>query len=1663
MKTHITSLQLRGFKSFNRKTDVVFKQGLNCIIGANGSGKCLKGDSLVHLADGNTVPIGELVEQKLKTNNKQQLDDGFVANGDQTKILTLDLKTFKTVAKPIQAYVKRTSPKNLVKIRTRSGREVVSTEYHPLFVLKDNVVTAVNAENLYEGQRIAVPRYAHVQIKNKYFYELLDLISVKDKLYAPYKEEYATYLKKIRSGTWRAFAKSLNLPYNVLKGILDKQAINFAHLVTILRKAGLSKLQIMDSIPAIKSKTSNKFFKIPWQNSPELARFLGYLLAEGRLPPKSDQIWFVNGTQEIVEDYVSLVKKLFEIKPSINEYKPCAWDVLIYSQPIRRILEKLGMAVGGTLNKDVTSLFLSHSSEEELCNILNGLYCGDGYISPSSIEIVTKSPRLAAAIQTILVRLGITFNSKKITKIATNSGFSGLYTQITIYGVENFETFASKITLVHLEKQKRVNALLGKVPNPNLDVLEINPLIKQVAKDLGIPIKPTKEDFPRLSAYCYNQCLPTKTGVKQLIAQLFEPIGQTESLSKLKAFAESDIFWDEVVSIEKVPGEDWVYDLCVAEDHNFVANNIFVHNSNILDAMCFIFGRMSSKDMRAENFSDLLFRRKTTAASEGEVVITLNNESKIFPVDTKEVELKRKIKKKGQTQYKINGRNATRGQVLELLSAARTFPEGHNIILQGDIARFVDIRPVERRQVIEEIAGIYAYEERKNKALQELAKVDERLKEAQIILSEKAHYMENLESEKKGAEEYAAVQNQLKSAQATELTLRMNNIKSKMEKSASELEAAERNMRNLKLDAEISTKKIAQLKEHVQKLEKEIQKKGGEESLTLQKSVECLHVELEKARTLVAASLNEIRRIRERKSGLEKTQKDIEEKIREKEKEKQAIENDLSALKKQESALKKISGTDDLKELVEKNEKLEKKVSELNAKRSELQSDIKLFENNLQNIREKIKEAKAREEKLGNLKDAKARHKKLIEEINILANKDSKLALEIGESKKEQISTEAALAKAQIKSAAVQDTLLSDASLNQLFRKKIEGVIGIVAELGKVDSEYATALKIAAGNRMRNVVVDSVDTAIKCLQHLKTAKAGIATLIPLDKIRAPADDIPPEILKKPGIIGLAHELISSESRYKNLFRYVFRNSLIVKDVSTAKSMGISKYRMITLDGDLFETSGAITGGFREKGGLGFEDTTAAGLVVKLEADMSKISTEIGSAQKERDALEQSILQLRTEKAELEGKVEFAKLTESGDTDFEAEERKVKSKISEIEAQSEKLDKEINEISGERAAVKAKISDLQFGSQKKEVDDLVTKKMEMESQRSAINATIDNGLLPEKENTLKVIHGLEKENKDFEKQQKEQEKKISELEKDLESKEKEQTTFRGKLQELFAQQNENAQQLRNAETENNSILLKTSQLEQTRNNLAIEKAQHDAESAALAEEFMPFKDVQILENIKSVESVKNKVRELNNKLQTFGNVNMRALEIFDAVKTEYAELSSRVGTLDKEKNDVLSIITEIETKKKETFMKTYDEIATRFADIHSKVADKNHAEVELENAENPFEGGILVRVTDLKGKKASLACLSGGEKVLIALSFIFAIQGHSPAPFYLLDEIDAALDKVNSEKVASLLKDYSRIAQVIIISHNDAIISESDNLFGISMSKTGESSVVSLKI
>src|SRR3989344_4171323 len=218
--TSIQKLKLHGFKSFPKSTEITFPLGYSTVIGSNGSGKCVRGDSLVQLADGSLIKIEDLVNSRL-TKHSIDMDDGFMSPYDGLKISCLDMNSLKVKNKEIKVYVKRKSPDYLLTIKTKSGKSITSTEYHPLFILKDNKIQSVKAEELKEGSRIAIPRTINIDNKNNYFYELIDEIKLKDNIYVPYDDKYKEILKSIKKNKkWKDVAKIIGIDYNILKGIL---------------------------------------------------------------------------------------------------------------------------------------------------------------------------------------------------------------------------------------------------------------------------------------------------------------------------------------------------------------------------------------------------------------------------------------------------------------------------------------------------------------------------------------------------------------------------------------------------------------------------------------------------------------------------------------------------------------------------------------------------------------------------------------------------------------------------------------------------------------------------------------------------------------------------------------------------------------------------------------------------------------------------------------------------------------------------------------------------------------------------------------------------------------------------------------------------------------------------------------------------------------------------------------------------------------------------------------------------------------------------------------------------------------------------------------------------------------------------------------------------
>jgi chromosome segregation protein len=1710
--TRISRIVMNGFKSFAKHTEIPFSQSYNCVIGPNGSGKCVLGSTIVSLADGNSIKIGELVNEKIRKNKTKRIDDGYVATGDETKILCLDSKTLKVSKKEIKAYVKRTSPEELLRIKTKSGREITTTTYHPLFILNNEKIETIKAENLNEGVKVAVPRKLDVEIKTKYFYGLIDIITAKDGIYAPYNENFEKILRKLKKSTWKETSKELRIPLNVIKGLLDKQAINFAYLVKILRKYGLDNKSIASYIPKIKSKTASILCNMVWENSPEFSRLLGYLIAEGRLAISSSQIWFTNSSEEIVKDYKNLMERLCGVRVTVNEYKANCYDVLAYSEPLRKLLIKFGMSLGNTIDKKLTNLFLKHSTNEELSNFLNGLYSGDGFIGNSSIEIVTKSKYLADNIESIFLRLGISYRSKYVVKTATNTGFEGIYKQITIYGVENFITFNKNIKLVHEEKARRLESLIIKKSNPNIDLIEVNDLIKNVTDELNINVKKTNKKFPRLDSYCYNQCTPSRHGTNTLIDELFVPLAQesnlvAESLSKLQVIARSDIFWDEIIQVEKIKSkEKWVYDLCVDEHHNFVANNFFVHNSNILDALSFVLGKSSSKSMRAEKAANLIYNggKSKKPAKHGEVSIFFDNSKKTFPTQDPEVKITRIVRHSGQSVYKINDETRTRQEILDLLSIAKINPDGYNIILQGDIVKFVEMHPDQRRELIGEIAGISIYEEKKHKALLELQKVDERLKETDIVLTERNTYLRELKKDRDQALKYKDMNDKIRTNKASYLKIQIG--KKEKEKAEQMQKLDETN-----LELQITNGKIDNLKKlnedkraQIEQISKEIEQKGNIEQVQLNRKVEELKIDLTKKTSRIDTVKNEIERVGKRKTDLQESIKEVQEKIKQLKIDKENMQNDISEKQKERALITKKIHEFKGKHKMDNIGDIEREVAAIDKKSDKLQKEVQVAREQQHNlIREKdsivhdlatidaqmkkvLDVEKENKKKLEEAKSKREEFKRSTLDLNKVLEEDSSLAAQLSVSRKNIFTFDEELAKLHAKQAGTREMSYSDIAVKRILdlKKKNYKIHGTVAELGNVKSKYSLALEIAAGQKLKSIVVEDDKTASECIKYLKDNKLGVVSFFPLNKIKtASSKEIISKISKSNGSHGLAIDLISFDKKFKKVFDLIFSDTVVVDNIDVARRLGIGSAKFVTLDGDVADKSGGMRGGFRlkRKHSMGFREEDIEKEIAKQENGLSKLKSTVDVLETRRTENEQLISNLRTKKASLEGeiiKLEKSLHLESSDleaneekkTNLEKSEKQIDDKISLVEEKTSSLNSELTTVKTEKQKLRNSIAQLSnptlvaelnaFEEKLKEIDENVIR---IDSEIKNIDTQSQSIYQNELEKTDKILKQLDKDSEEFRKELGEISKIVAEKENELKEKEDLAQEFYAKFKGLFHKRSEIDKEIQKNQSTMNNKQDDSRKVEVRANTFSLKLAELESVLSGLNLDFQQYEGVK-LDLSKNEEQLKYEIKKFENMREQIGSVNMRALEIYEEVERQYHELVAKKDNLGKEKEDVLKMMEEIEGKKKDLFMKIFNVVNDTFKRFFSMLTTKGaDATLVVENEENPFEAGIRINVKITGSKFLDIRSLSGGEKTMTALAFIFAIQEHEPASFYILDEVDAALDKHNSEKFAKLIRQYSNNAQYVIMSHNDAVISEADNLYGVSMNEHGISQVVSLRV
>ena len=1708
MNTKINKLVCRGFKSFAKRTEFVFGNDFNCVLGPNGSGKSTRWDTEVLLSDGSIAKIGPLVDKQIKNSKLiKNLDDGIYVDGNGLGVISLNPNTMKSEIKPISKFIRREGEPFLYEIKTNLGKKVVTTGCHPVMTFKNNQVKSVLVRDLKESDLIASPRKLDLQTKNS-----IPLHTTNPNFPNKITTEFAVFLGYLIGDGYLRLDR-----FEFVNGD-EKVVEDFKYLVKDLfkldyepyeRKTG-NAIRLIYREREI-CKLLYDLFKVSYENK-SLTNLFKIIPSEFQIA-NNDIIRFLLAGLYDTDGYVSKSTTTIEYS-SKNEKLINQVQLLLLRFGLCARKEEKEKCATNTINKTKRtyySLYLEGRNNLELFyeNIpLKCLYKRDR-IREHLIKDVVSNPNvdllpleINSIIKEIKEELGIAYKPlrKKHPKFAAyienrcNPSKAGVEEILTIFNSKLMKL--EKINQNVLFDQRFLLGLLGELGIPSKTAainigLSSNTLVMNWKNNL---YQAKKENLTKLFDFIKTELTQKIKNAKQM-------------LNLLTNMTNSSIFWEKIVSIKKVEGEKYVYDLTIPDNHNFVGNGIFVHNSNILDALTFVLGRRSSKSMRAEKASNLIYNGGKTkkSASDAEVEIYFDNTQGTFPIKHNEVIISRKVRMNGNSSYRINGNQVTRNDIIDMLSKARIDPDGYNIILQGDIIRFVEMATEERRQIIEEIAGIGEYEDKKKRSLSELERVEQRLKESEIILTERKTYLKELKKDRDQALEYKSLNEDISKYKATYLNVKIERKSSEVEGLDKKINEFNTKIQGVNLEISEYEKKIAEIKSEVDKINKQIETKGEKEQVKLNKEIEQSKIDFATNKQKLESHKNEIKRIQDRRKELELNNREINEKIKSLEREKDSMKKEIENVDKQKHRI-----AEDILSFKKKNkldqgfEQIEKEISDIDKESEEKQEIIQKLRLEQQNaLREKDQiefKIQSLDEQLGkvagleqenkaqlnNLKNSRLQLNKLEKDLSKAITEDSMIAGKVRDMRVEHEKRSSELAKLESKNIQYKELSAGDRAIQSIIeaKKEFPGVKGTVSDLGSVQSKYSLALEIAAGARMKSIIVDTDSTAARCIKFLKENKSGSATFLPLNKLNVKSiSSLSSALSKNPGVEGMAIDLVKFPPDLKKAFEFVLGDTLVVNNITTARNLGIGQYRMVTLDGDLLELSGAMRGGFvTTRKGLGFKEQELTASIDELQEKVFELEGLLSTYQKRRAELDNEISKTREEKANVEGEIiklerilHLDKGSELGN--FKEKSDSLKKGLKDAEST---LEKALGSISKENTLLanlkmrkqdlRNKVSELRnptilaqlkaFEDKRNELNESAIK---LKAELSNFDSQINSILGPDVRKTLEIIKETEKEEERFNKMHEDLKKRMKEQEEEVAEKEKHASAFYKQFKSLFAEKDKFSVDIQKNEKHIDEKEVTIKEIEFRLNSANLDRAKLKGELEGLNTEFEEFKNVEVFKSKTDLGELQREISKLEGKRANSGNVNLRALEVYDKVEGEYNSLLEKKSVLEVEQKDVMDLIGQIEMKKKDIFMKTFDVVNTIFKDFFKQLSTKGDAFLEMENQEKPFEAGVEIKVRLSGNKFMDIKSLSGGEKTMTALAFIFAIQEHDPASFYILDEVDAALDKHNSEKLAKLIRNYCKRAQYVVISHNDAVISEATNLYGVSMNEHGMTNVTTLKL
>lgn len=1141
--------------------------------------------------------------------------------------------------------------------------------------------------------------------------------------------------------------------------------------------------------------------------------------------------------------------------------------------------------------------------------------------------------------------------------------------------------------------------------------------------------------------------------------------------------------------------------------------------SNITDAIRWVLGEQSAKTLRGGKMEDIIFAGSDTRKplNFAEVSLTLDNENHFLPLDYNEICITRRVYRSGESEFFINKQSCRLKDIIDLFMDSGLGKDGFSIISQGRVDEILNSKPEERRAIFEEAAGVLKYKKRKKKAEANLLETEENLNRVRDILHELENQLEPLKIQASVARNYLAKKEELEQYEVGLIVYEIENLHEQWEQA--KMAVQEQRDLEIQLASQIAKKKadlteirerIAALDESIEELQQNLlettellEKLEGKKEV-LKERKKNASANMETLKRTIAEDKKRLENLALEKAGLEaeygKLANQLAEKRRLLEEKKRQLNTYSEDIQEKIESLKAdfIEYMNNLATVKNESEHLDRQLTRIEQIRKES------FQENQKYLDERKEIQKAKEELQQQYSEVEER---LNQEIAGELDEKRKLEnLQTQYAKEEQTYYKALQYIQQVKSR--MDLLEEMEEEYSGFyqgvkiilknRQRLSGIEGAVAELIEVDRPYEKAMETALASSMQHIVVRTEEDARRAIQFLKQNQAGRATFLPMNSIRG--KQIPHVSLQAvsnhPSYIGVGTDLVSYDSQYANIISYLLGNVIISKDLEGANAIARLlqyRYRIVTLDGDVVNPGGSMTGGSVKKNSVS---------LLTRKNELEKLKKNYQGMQEKTVALEEN----------LKAKKQAIQLAEQKIQEFEKKKNVLNGELQQLKDRLKDIEWQENSINEKLA-----IYDREEASYSEEIHTLKTKKVEneetkkrLEQQIAAIEQEIKD--LSEKQNqdqTIKErlsedINAVKISIAKLEEQFRHAETRLESIRERYHDVEETLKQNEEKLQDYEQTLNMSAEdelKLVEISEEKNQLKEKTLQLiaDRRKNRLEYHQIQEDMEREAgelerqhkrVAEQLketevrMNRLDVELENRLQTLytdytltyegakekyelilpyEEAKKKVQLIKRSIEELGVVNLGAIDEYDRISERYQFLTGQKDDLETAKDQLYQVIDEMDEVMVERFGETFHAINHEFRAVFRSLFGGGQAELQLTNPDDLLNTGIEI-IAQPPGKKLqTLGLLSGGERALTAIALLFSILRVRPVPFCVLDEVEAALDEANVYRFSQYLKEFSRETQFIVITHRKGTMEEADVLYGVTMQESGVSKLVSVRL